>query len=487
MSARRTRVVIVGRDAALWLTACALADALSAAGVGVTAIELPSRLGPASAYVAWPAIEALHAKLGIDEAALLRTTGGSFSLGFNVVQQGMPPFFLAHGAYGAPIDGGDFFGHWLRARAFGLDAAFEDFSPTAMAARHGRVLLPDAETETFGRTDYGYHLPAIGYAALLKGLAHRRGVAMRQAVSVTAQREGETDDLRAITCDGGEAIAGDLFVDASGEEALLIGGDFEDWRGFFPLDRRLTARAGRFATLPAYAELRLGDAGWTALHASQAATHVVHTFCSADCADEAVLAAAAQAAGLALHDASVTAVAPGRRREAWTGNCVCVGGAACALDPVLDLDLHLVQLGIVHLLALFPAGQNHTAERAEYNRITASLFDRLRDFQAAVYALALPSRRPTATPEPLAHRLATFHARGMVAAMEDESFPDDQWRALLVGLGVTPESWPPALDATPPERLKQGFRRILGFVRDTVLAQPGHDAYLADLGAREGL
>jgi tryptophan halogenase len=486
MSARRTRVVIVGRDAALWLTACALANALSATGVSVTAIELPSRLGPASAYVAWPAIEALHAKLGIDEAELLRATGGGFSLGFNIVPPGMPPFFLAHGAYGAPIDGGDFFGHWLRARAFGLDAAFEDFSPTAMAARHGRVLLPDAETETFGRTDYGYHLPAIAYAALLKGLAHRRGVTIRQAVSATADRDGESGDIRAIACDGGEAVAGDLFVDASGEEAVLSGGDVEDWRGFFPLDRRLTARAGRFATLPAYAELRLGDAGWTALHASQAATHVVHAFCSADCADEAALAAAAQAAGLALNDASVTAVTPGRRREAWTGNCVCVGGAACALDPVLDLDLHLVQLGIVHLLALFPAGQDHAAERAEYNRISASLFDRLRDFQAAIYALALPARRPAAAPDLLAHRLATFRARGMVAAMEDESFPDDQWRALLVGLGVTPESWPPALDATAPDHLKHGFRRILGFVRDKVLAQPSHDAYLADLGAREG-
>jgi tryptophan halogenase len=485
MSARPAHIVIVGRDAALWLTACALAEALSAAGISVTAIELPSRLDPASAHTAWPAIEALHAKLAIDEAALLRATGGSFSLGCNIVPAGMRPFFLAHGAYGAPIDGGDFFGHWLRARAFGLEAAFEDFSPTAMAARHGRVLLPDAETEMFGRTDYGYHLPAIGYAALLKGLAHRRGVAMRQTVSVIVDRDDESGDLRTIACDG-EAIAGDLFVDASGEEAVLLGGDFEDWRAFFPLDRRLTARAGRFATLPAYAELRLGDAGWTALHASQAATHVVHAFCSADCVEEAALDAATQAAGLALHDASVTAVAPGRRREAWTGNCVRVGGAACALDPAFDLDLHLVQLGIVHLLALFPTGQDHAAERAEYNRVAASLFDRLRDFQAATYALALPARRPTTTPGPLAHRLETFRARGMVTTMEDEGYADDQWRALLVGLGVIPESWPPALDATPPDRLKRGFRHILGFVREKVLAQPSHDTCLSELGARNG-
>ncbi len=43
----------------------------------------------------------------------------------------------------------------------GLEARFEEFSLTAAAARHGRMLLPDAAIEGFGFTDYGYHLPAI--------------------------------------------------------------------------------------------------------------------------------------------------------------------------------------------------------------------------------------------------------------------------------------------------------------------------------------
>jgi tryptophan halogenase len=485
---RPSRIVVVGRDADLWLTAAALGEALRPAGVTIAAIELPSRLGPASVYTGWPAIEALHAKLGIDEAALLRSTDGSFSLGCNVVPGGgLAPFFLAHGAYGTPIDGGDFFGHWVKARRFGLGAALEDFSPTAMAARHGRMLLPDAETETFGRTDYGYHLPAIAYAALLKARAHRLGVALHQALAVAVERDPETGEIRTIVPDGGEALAGDLFVDASGDEAVLIGQALDvaidDWRPWLPLDRRLVARAERFKAIPAYAELRLGNGNWTALHATQAATHVVHAFASAEQSDEAALADASRAAGLPLADAIVAPVAPGRRRAAWAGNCVAIGSAACALDSLFDLDLHVVQLGLVHLLALLSTSDRVGPERAEYNRVTASLFDRLRDVSAAVHALGQRAHQTSNLPETLTHKLQTFRARGTIAAMEGETFTDDQWRALLVGFGVMPESWPPALDSVPPDRIKQGFRRILGFVHDTVTAQPAHDAYLAELTA----
>jgi len=479
------QVVIVGRDTALWLTAAALRQALAPAGVAVTAVELPSRLSPASVHAALPALEALHAKLGLDEAAVLGATRGSFTLGFNIAPPGGgAPFFLAHGAYGAPIEGGDFFPYWLKARRFGLDAALEDFSATAMAARHGRMMLPDAETEAFGRTDYGYHLPAIAYAAMLKRLALRLGVTMRQAVTIAVERDPIQGSICGVRSDGGDPITGDLFIDASGAEAVLIGDapgvGCEDWRSYFPLDRRLVAQAPRFASLPVYAEVRADARSWTALHAAQDATHVVHCYTGNEESDEAALAAAARRAGLPLDGAVATPTAPARRLDGWSGNCVAIGAAACAFDPLFEVDLHAVQLGIVHLLSLFPVGEDAAAERAEYNRITTSLFERIRDFQAAFYALAMASQAP----KTLAHRIAAFRARGIIAPMEDDSFPVDQWRALFTGLGLPAESWPPAIDDTPPEAIKQGLRRILGFVKRKVLEQPTHDAYLADLGGK---
>jgi tryptophan halogenase len=475
-------VVVVGRDAELWLTATALREALGPTGVAVTAVELPSRLAPPSAYATLPAIESLHARLGLDEAALLRATGGSFTLGYNVVSPGRQPFLLTHGAYGAPIDGVDFFLFWVKARRFGLDAQLEDFSPTAMAARHGRMLVPDESTELFGRTDYAYHLPAIAYAALLKSQAQRLGVAMHQAVEIGIELD-EDGRIRSVVPDGASPISGDLFVDATGSEGLLIGKALgvavEDWRIFFPLDRRLTGRAKAFASVPSYAELRLSGASWTALCATQAATSVTHVYSTSAGSDDAAVAAATMS-GLALSDVTIASVRPALRETSWSGNCVAIGASACSLDPLFGLDLQAVQLGIVHLLSLFPTSTAADAERNEYNRVIRSLFERLRDFQAAAYFLSCLS--PTA-PASLLRKVETFRARGVIAPMEDETFSADQWRALFSGFGLAPESWPPGIDLTPPDVMKEGFRRILGFVRKKVLEQPTQDSYLADIGA----
>jgi tryptophan halogenase len=488
MSAVET-LVIVGRDAPLWLAASVLQSALRPAGVAVTAVELPSQLHACDVYATLPALEALHTRLRLDEAGLLRATGGAFSLGQNVVDLlgGSAPFLNAFGSYGTPIDGNDFFAYWLKARGLGLDVALEDFSLTGAAARAGRVMIPDDASEAYGRADYAYHLPAIAYAGGLKSVAVRLGVTIRFAPGVAVILDPETDAIAAIEAEG-QRIEGQLFVDATGVEAGLIGGALraprENWRAHFPADRVFTARAPAFAPIPVYAELRAWDRGWTGLFPSQAAVHVVHAFARQQITDEDALHGAAAASGLILSDAVLRSSEPGRSESAWAHNCVAIGAAACAFDPIHNLDLHAVQLGLIQLLASFPVSDDTTAQRAEYNRVMRSSFERLRDYQAAFYALA---RFPgmfwdagrAAVPLPsLVHTIATFAARGEIPPMEDDSISTDHWRALLIGLGVVPDSYPPRIDSTPPDAIKVQFRQMLGFVKDTVQRQPIHAAAL---------
>jgi tryptophan halogenase len=151
------------------------------------------------------------------------------------------------------------------------------------------------------------------------------------------------------------------------------------------------------------------------------------------------------------------------------------------------VDLHALQLGIVHLLALFPVSGQFGAERAEYNRIMHSHYERIRDFQCAFYALAPFSgdfwhrAREQPVPQTVAHKIALFRARGEVATMEDETFFAESWRALFVGLGVTPDSGSPAVDRISLSRLNHEFRRMLEFIKSKVLEQPTHDRYLDSL------
>src|SRR5262249_42223923 len=146
MSALVNRIVVAGRDAPLWLAASVLRKAL---GAEVVAVELPSALAPGDVHATLPALEALHNQLRIDEPTLLRNTRGAFTLGQNFVDASgvVPGFIHPYGAIGTAIEGRDFFAYWLKARRFGLDVGLDHFSLAAAAARNGRLLIPDDDTE----------------------------------------------------------------------------------------------------------------------------------------------------------------------------------------------------------------------------------------------------------------------------------------------------------------------------------------------------
>ncbi|MBE1527201.1 tryptophan halogenase [Sphingopyxis sp. OAS728] len=486
MSAVRD-ITLLGRDAQLWLAAAALQRALAPAGVTVRAVALPDENSPADLYATLPAIEALHNQIGIDEAALLRGVRGAFTLGQNFVDASgarQASFLHSYGAFGTGINGGDFFPHWVKARRHGLGVGLDDFSLTATAAHNGRLFIPDEDSEIYGRSDYGYHLPAAAYAKSLKAIAQHLGVEVFETASVAVERSD--DGIAALLLDDGSRVESALFADLTREGLLreAIGGTFETWA--MPGDRMLTALAPRFAALPVYAEIRAGTDGWTGLFPSLTHTHVEHVFSSAATSDEAALQAAATASGVALEAATIRALAPGAASAPWAGNVIGLGEAACSFDPVHGLGLHGLQLGIVHLLGVYPAeGDSYAARRAEYNRIMRSHFARVADFQAAHHTLqnyAGPfweAARALPVSDELVHMIDFFRARGELAPQEDESLPPDSWRALFTGHGIVPESWRPAVDRVPPDEVKVHFRKMLGFVREQVLRQPTHDAYLS--------
>lgn len=488
MSVRR--ITIVGRDAPLWLAAAALRRALAPAGVAVTAVALPSEVGVADLYPTLPAIEALHNQIGIDEAALLRGVRGAFTLGQNFSDAsgaGQPSFLHAYGAYGTGINGSDFFPHWVKARRQGFGVGLDDFSLTATAALSGRLFLPDESSEKYGRSDYGYHLPAAAYARSLKSIARHLGVEIVEATAVHAECSG--DGVTALWLADGGRVESEIFVDTTREGLVLrdaLGAAFDCVA--MPGDRLLSALGPRSAALPVCSDVRAGVDGWTALYPGMTHTHIVHVWSSAAMRDDAAIGAAGTASGLPLEAVTVRALAAGSTRDAWVANCIGLGEAYCALDPIHGFDLHALQLGIVHLIAAFPAdGGSYAARRTEYNRVMRSHLARIADFQAAHYRLqhyAGPywdAAREISLSDTLAHMIDFFAARGELTPLEDESLPPDSWRALFLGHGLMPEGWRPSVDRVSPDEVKTHFRTMLGFVRETVLRQPTHDEYLAQI------
>jgi tryptophan 7-halogenase len=248
------------------------------------------------------------------------------------------------------------------------------------------------------------------------------------------------------------------------------------------------AHAPPLSSPPVYSEIRAHDSGWTSLASSQSCLHVLHATCSELQGD-----ALEGVRGLRLDGIVIRECRPGRRVRAWEANCVCLGEAACVFDPLHSLDLHTVQVGLVHLLPLFPVHGDFDAERDEYNQNVQAAFGRMRDFQIAHYHLNCHGAsefwtraravRPGAE---LAHKIDAFRARGEPVDYEHETFSIDDWRALFIGLGVMPESWDPAVERTPTETLSHEMRRILGFIRHKSAAQRTHAEYLRRLATGLG-
>ena len=169
------------------------------------------------------------------------------------------------------------------------------------------------------------------------------------------------------------------------------------------------------------------------------------------------------------------------RNAPWVANCVAIGAAAFAGEPLDAAELLRDQIGIAQLLALFPVDRENMLEASIYNEEAVGPYQRLRDVTAAHYRLNRrtgesfwDAARTAPVSDELAWKIALFAERGMIAQYNRESFSSDSWEALLIGHGVTPRSWDPQLDAISDDRVAQGLQATLGAIKAQVSAMASH-------------
>jgi tryptophan halogenase len=467
-------VAVVGRDTALWVMALGLKRALSRIGVSVTAVELPSALGPADVHAALPSLANLHAVLGLPEEALFARCGAVPSLGQQFVGWSAADFIHGYDVSRPAINDVDFVQFWSLARRQGMRVAFEDFSLAAAAAKQGRA--GGGKAGKAGEAPMpGYHLHAPSYAALLRKGCATAGIEIRASATIAAEREG--DHVRALVLDDGTRIEADLFVDASGSERALIGNaGFEPWSDAFPATHRLTGMLPPLDPLPAHARIVATPEGWVGLFPLQAMTAV---------AGHVVSEQALAAAGLgAVRDLTLRPFAPGTLRRSWIGNVVAVGEASVAIERLAAAEIQLLQVALSNLIALWPVDRAFMPEARDYDRAMASHAGNIRDFQQAHYLLSnrpepfwQAARKAKPSPE-LAERLALFGARGIVSHRDDESFQPQSWAAMMIGHGLIPAESDPAVARTPPDEAIGKIQQLLHMIAEDVRAMPSVGDFL---------
>jgi tryptophan halogenase len=488
---RICKIVVLGRDVSLWLAVNILWRAFSKANVEITAIELPSFLRTGDVYPTLRAQEAFHSLMGLEEGALMRASQATFSLGqrFSNWAKTRPPFFHAYSTYGAKFERVQFHHYWVKARASGLTAEYDDFSLSVAAAKQGRFFIPDADTDSFSNTDYAYHLGAIGYCQALKQVALQRGVTHvtgRLAETVRA----DNGDIAELLLIGGYRVAGDFFIDASGAESLLLGQAMgvavESWEQWFPCDRLLTTYAPALTPLPSFSQASAFRSGWLGLYPLRDRTAVQQVYTSVDMNETDAFETAGIVSDLRLHpDAVVMPYKAGRRAQYWAGNCLAVGEAAVVFDPIDNVQMHANLVGLSHLVSLFPNDSDMALEREEYNRNVTDAFERIRDFQICRYKLNQRFDQPmwdhsraAPLPDMLKYKLDMFEARGRLIVYDDEAFEDAEWIAMLIGHGLMPKTYDPLVDQVGEADVIRRFQKMLGFIRHSVEKMGPMEPYL---------
>ena len=316
-------------------------------------------------------------------------------------------FFHAHGDIGTEIGGTPFYKYLVLQALKGRLEAPENYSLAAVAARLGRFARPMGDEKALTSSfTYGFHLDEPAYVAYLAAHAAQLGVRRVSAPLAAATRlpGGEVEALRLAN---GEQVAGDLFLDCSGAESLLMSelgpGAREDWSAWLPCDRMLSARAPLLQDAPPVTRTVATDAGWWWRMPLARDSVAGYVYSSAYASDEAALRQL-QLAVPGLGSAKFAPLASGRRRRFWEKNCIALGASAMQLEPLAGADLHFAQLGLGTLIELFPLDVAGAIEAAEYNRVMAEHADSLRDFTMAHYRAG--RSRPGAFLGPAARRSA---------------------------------------------------------------------------------
>jgi tryptophan halogenase len=491
---RLRSIVIVGGGTAGWMTAALLARRLAPLGVALTLVE-SSAIGTIGVGEATtPAIRDYFEAAGLDEAAVMRATEGTAKLG--IAFEGWAGegsrFFHPFGLYGSASGGTAFHHYWLMRRAAGDATPLDRYSLASRLAEAGAMMTPLRPAPDFAFFDWALHFDASLYAQHLGEVAMARGVRRVDAHICGAQRDPATGRIIAVQTVEQGAITGDLFVDCTGFRSLLLGvaldEPFVDWSELLPVDRAVAipcAASHESVALAPFTRSIARAAGWQWRIPLRHRVGNGYVYCSRHLSDdEAVATLDRTLEGAALAEPNLLRFTAGHRRCFWSSNCVAIGLSAGFLEPLESTSITLIHSAIERLIDLLPDRGMDPALAAEYNRITAIEYERIRDFLVLHYhgnARTEPfwrERRAARLPEPLAHKIRMFRSRGELVRYDWETFADPSWLSLFAGLDMLPERWDPRAEILSAAQIDGAFGRMRADIDRLAAGAMPHRAWL---------
>ncbi len=484
------QVVILGGGTAGWMSAALLKKVIGSS-IAITLVESEEigTVGVGEATI--PPIRLVNNVLGIDEAEFLRETKATMKLAIKFENWRVPGegYFHTFGAPGKSMAFCQFHHFWKRAKTLGLDSNLWDYDLNYLCAMEGKFAHINSQDPIL-ELPYAYHFDAGLYARFLRRYCEKLGVKRVEGKVSEVSQNPQSGHIASLTLADGQSIKGDLFIDCSGFNGLLIqrtlGVGFDDWSHLLPCNRAVAVPSMRFEKTLPYTRSIAHRAGWQWRIPLQHRNGNGLVYCSDHCSDdEAVATLMANLDSEPLAEPRIIHFTTGRRRKQWAKNVVSVGLASGFLEPLESTSIHLIQSAIVRLLHLFPHNGIDTANVAEYNRQSEIEFEQIRDFLILHYHVNerddsqfWRNMRDMEIPDSLQHKIDLFAKTGKLFREQNDLFLESSWLQVMLGQGIEPQDYHPIANHLPEKNLKSMLSSIAKIKREPLSALPSHDAFL---------
>jgi tryptophan 7-halogenase len=485
--------LIAGGGTAGWMTAAALSQFLET-GYRIILVESEEigTVGVGEATI--PQINLFNQALGIDEAAFLKATQGTYKLGIEFAdwKQLGHRYMHAFGPTGRDAGLVSFHHYWLRAQKQGLAKEFGQYALNNRAAYAGKMQKGPARTSrALPDMPYAFHFDAGLYAAFLRRYAEARGVTRIEGKIASTALHGDSGNIAAVTLDSGARLEADFFIDCSGFRGLLIEqalqSGYDDWSHWLPCDRAVAVPCENGGGLTPYTRSTARSAGWQWRIPLQHRIGNGYVYCSSHTSDdEAAAFLLGHLDGVPLADPRPLKFVTGKRKQIWKKNCVAIGLASGFMEPLESTSIHLIQSAISRLLKLLPGKGRTDINAAEFNRQSDYEYERIRDFLILHYKLTERTDTPfwqqcksMDIPETLMSKIALFRADGHVFREHEELFTEAGWTQVMIGQGLMPHAWHPLAAQISEKDLGEFMTMIEGLMAREIAQMQAHAEFIA--------
>ena len=488
-------IAIVGGGSAGWMAAAALSKVFGRA-IDVVLVESEEigLIGVGEATV--PHLSAFNRLLEIDEGEFVRQTQGSFKLGiqFNDWGQIGDSYIHGFGTIGRDIGLLPFHQYWLKARSLGRGGDISRYSLNTVAAPLGKFMAAPRDAppnSPLAEIAYAYHFDAVLYARFLRARAEAQGVRRIEGKVVAVEREASRGFIDHVRLESSERVAADLFLDCTGFRSLLIGDalgvGFDDWTHWLPCDRALAVPCKKVGPPTPYTRSTAREAGWQWRIPLQHRTGNGYVYSSAFTSDESAAdVLLSNLDGKAQADPKALRFTSGKRAKLWDRNVIALGLAGGFLEPLESTAIYLIQAGINRLMQLFPTADCDPALQTAYNDQSAFEYERIRDFLILHYHVTQRTDsdfwnhvRTMAIPDSLQHYIDLFVANGQFFRNSTEMFGLTSWVQVMLGQGLYPRSYHPAVDWVATSDLHALVDHVEKIVASNVGLMPAHEQFIA--------